>query len=188
MRAVRPSASSRALLVAAAISLAAGCNADGPAGGPQSAEPAAPVSIAAAADVHNATRFPRPKNSQAELAAIQRRHYPQALLAKGIGGAALVDVTVDERGAVRGVALVDAAPTAGVAPGVQHRVVLRSRPPGSSEVSEREVMPGHDNAAFGPAAVAAVREMRFEPATRDGAAVATTFRMTMAFTPRLAQV
>lgn len=169
------------------MSLAAGCKADGSAGGPQSPEPAAPVSSAAAADVDNANRFPRPENSQAELAAIQRRHYPKALLARGVGGAALVDVTVDEHGSVRGVSLVDQAPTAGENPGVQHRVVLRSRAPGSGEVTEREADTGHDNAAFGSAAVAAIREMRFEPARRDGAAVATTFRMTMAFTPRLAQ-
>lgn len=178
---------SRFVLLLAAVSLTAGCKGDHVAGGPQSPEPVAPVSNAVASDVNNAHRFPRPAGSQAENAAIQRRHYPQALLARGIGGSALVDVTVDERGVVRGVSLVDQGAAAGGTPGARHRVVLRSRASGSGEVTEREVTTEHDNAAFGRAAVAAVREMRFEPAMRDGAPVAMTFRMTMAFTPRLAQ-
>jgi outer membrane biosynthesis protein TonB len=106
-----------------------------------------------------------------------RRHYPPALLEKKVAGLVLVDLSIDEKGFVRNVDVVDRparTPNAGM--------VLVDKDPRTGVTVEREVVPSY-NSAFGPAARAALREVRFEPALKDGQAVPFKMRMTVAFEP-----
>lgn len=173
--------------------MTAACGDDTPAAGPESVSvsqssriPGVATTSDLAARAVGLSRIPHVKNPE-RSAAIQRRHYPPALLARGIGGSALVDVSLDERGAVRDVRPV-AIPAETSGSDVRHRAAIRKRVPGSNRVVEREIDLNYDNAAFGAAARATVRDWQYEPAMRDGRPVPFTFRMTVSFTPALAKL
>jgi hypothetical protein len=59
--------------------------------------------------------------------------------------------------------------------------VVLQKVPGTRQVVERELNATYDP-AFGPAAQAALKEVRFLPAIRHGAPVPYTMRMTVEFT------
>lgn len=125
------------------------------------------------------SHLPVPENRSALFASL-RRHYPPALLAKKAHGAVLVDVSIDERGIVREVDVVNRPRT--LDPSTHPSVVLVDRDPRTGVTVEREATLSYDP-AFGPAARAALREVRFLPALRDGRAVPFTMRMTVSFEP-----
>jgi outer membrane biosynthesis protein TonB len=105
------------------------------------------------------------------LRGAMRRHHPPALREAGIGGSVLADVDIDAHGTVQSVAIVPRPA------GVRASMVLQA-----ADGTERIVHPA-DDPAFGPAAEAALREMRFIPALRDGRPVPFTLRMTIRFDP-----
>lgn len=119
--------------------------------------------------------FPR---SQAELARSLARHYPPRFIGLRPRTAVLVDVTVDARGTVRDVAVVD-RPSG--RPAEQVSMVVLEKAPGTNTEVAREVRTTYDQ-AFGPAAQAALEDVRFLPAIRDGKPVPYTIRMTVEFT------
>ncbi len=114
------------------------------------------------------------------LRATLRKHYPAELRGGGISGSVLIDVAVNDRGHVESARAV--APTSLPRPTDEHRIVVRERVPGSRNLVERELTLTYD-ARFAPAAEAALREVPFRPAVRDGRAVPFTMRMTVTFTP-----
>jgi outer membrane biosynthesis protein TonB len=126
------------------------------------------------------TQLPRPRDHAAFTESL-RRHYPAEFRAEWRTGAVLLDVTIDPQGSVRGVEVV---PTAAGEPDGTHRAVLLDRDPATGRTVERPLQPKYD-AAFGPAARAALREVRFTPALRDGQPVTHTLRMTVEFAPPL---
>lgn len=121
------------------------------------------------------SHLPAPESQEA-LAASMRRHYPARFIGVRPRSAVLVDVDVSEQGVVRDVRVVDRT---GMDDG-DVRAVLLKKVPGTNQVVEREVRTVYD-AAFGPAAQAAVREVRFAPALREGRPVPYTLRMTVEF-------
>jgi hypothetical protein len=163
-----------ALLVLTAA--AGGCGSDGDA--PADSTGAAAVRPAASAQAREASglsHLPRPQS----FATLQRslaRHYPRELAGVRPTTSVLVDVTLDARGNVKDVAVVDrpAAPAS--------NVVLIDRAPGSNVEVQREAPPTVYDNAFGPAAAAALKEVRFLPALRDGQPVPFTLRMSVEFT------
>ena len=108
-----------------------------------------------------------------------RRHYPREMLRAGRGGDVLVDVRLDESGRVLDVDVVEERRTAAD----EHRIVVVGKAPGSNTEVQREVRLNYDPDTFGPAAEAALREVRFRPALRDGKPVPYTLRMTVRFDP-----
>lgn len=172
---------SRNVLVAAALPLLAAC-ADQPTGerGPLPAETGRPASAGMQGRT-GLSHLPAPADMAALDASLQR-HYPAEFRATGRRGAVLVEVSVDEQGAVRGVEVVPRA--TGADPHAVTRAVLQERDRETGGVTERVLALDHDP-AFGPAAVAALRETRFTPAVRgaDGRPVAYRFRMTLVFDP-----
>jgi outer membrane biosynthesis protein TonB len=126
------------------------------------------------------TQLPRPRDDAAFTESL-RRHYPAELRAERRTGAVLLDVTIDPQGIVRAVEVVPAA--GGGAEGT-HRAVLLDRDPATGRTVERPLQPKYD-AAFGPAAQAALREVRFSPALRGNQPVTHTLRMTVEFPPPL---
>ena len=120
------------------------------------------------------SHLPIPADDKA-FDASMRRHYPAALLEKKVSGAVLVDLDIDERGGVENVEVVDRpASTSEV------KMLLIEKDPRSGTV-HREVSPRYDAEAFGSAARAAMREVRFEPALKDGRPVPFRMRMTITF-------
>jgi outer membrane biosynthesis protein TonB len=115
-------------------------------------------------------RLPVPVDRGALMASVAS-HYPPPMRSAGVGGSALVDVTIDEQGLVSAVELVQ-RPL-----GPRTIMVLRE-----ANGTERRVAP-HDDPAFGAAAQAALRPVRFTPAVRDGRPVPYTMRMTINFDP-----
>jgi hypothetical protein len=112
------------------------------------------------------------------IGASLRRHYPRDLLAQRISGSVLVDIRLDERGIVQDV---DAVPRASLPnPADEARMVVRERVNG--QIVEREVTLKYDS-RFDPAAEAALRDVRFLPAQKNGQAVPFTLRMTVEFSP-----
>ncbi|HEX8319686.1 hypothetical protein [Longimicrobium sp.] len=114
------------------------------------------------------------------LGAALRRHYPAELRGGGISGSVLIDVAVNDRGHVESARAV--APASLPNPTDEHRIVVRERVPGSRDLVERELALRYDT-RFAPAAEAALREVPFRPAMRDGRAAPFTIRMTVTFTP-----
>lgn len=179
--------SKRLLLLSAAVSCA--FTACGPSGADAGSSPAATseaqpaLGRAASAEVRAKTglsHLPGPQSEDA-LRASLRRHYPQALRSRPGAAAVLLEVQVDDRGAVRKVQVVpppsaDAHPT--------HRAVISD---GESNV--RHAVEFRYDPAFGEAARAALRETRFTPAVRarDGQAVPYRWRMTVVFDSTLAR-
>lgn len=128
------------------------------------------------------SHMPAPENNAAFNASI-RRHYPREMLRAGRGGDVLVDVRLDASGRVLDVDVVEERKTVGD----EHQIVVRGNVPGSDLQVEREVKLNYDPEAFGAAAAAAIREVRFHPALRDGKGVPYTWRMTVRFTPPAAR-
>lgn len=108
---------------------------------------------------------------RAAFVASLKRHDP------GLSGTLLVDVTIDENGAVQKVA---AAPRD---PANRARAVLVDRFPDGKTVERPLVV--RNNPALLPAAQKVMREVRFTPAERDGKPVPYTLRMTLGFQPGL---
>ncbi len=121
------------------------------------------------------SQLPKPADKAAFLAAVNR-HYPNKLRAAGRTGFVLLDVTIDETGGVQKVVVV---PTP---PGPVHHAVLIRRDASGREVQE-PMADGESDSEFGPPAEAALREVRFTPAVRDGVAVPFTMRMSIQFKP-----
>lgn len=90
------------------------------------------------------------------LRGAMRRHHPPALREAGTGGSVLADVGIDARGIVESVTIVPRPA------GVRASMVLQA-----ADGTGRILHPA-DDPAFGPAAEAALREVRFIPALRDG--------------------
>lgn len=133
-----------------------------------------PNALRAATGMDN---IPLPLDREA-FTATMRRHYPAALLAEGRSGAVLVDVSLDARGVVRCVEVVTPRVSADT---VVTKVLIETDPRTGKDV-HRQVDTRYD-AAFGPAARAALLETRFTPPMRDGKPVDATFRMTLGFDP-----
>lgn len=114
------------------------------------------------------SHLPRPEHVDA-LTRSLAAHYPRELIGVRPSTSVLVDVTLDANGIVNDVAV----PSQPSAPGTSIALMY---PEGT-----REVKPVYDP-AFGPAAVAALKEVRFLPALRDGRAVPFTIRMSVEFT------
>lgn len=122
------------------------------------------------------SHMPVPADEEAFTASMLR-HYPPALLEKKVGGAVLVDLDIDEEGFVGKVDVVDRPATSDV------KMILIDRDPRTGAAAEREYSPSYDAEAFGAAARAAMREVRFEPAIKEGFAVPYRMRMTITFEP-----
>ena len=121
--------------------------------------------------------FPTPADPAA-LHRSMREHYPAELLDEGRRGSVLVDLALDEQGVVRGVEVVTPPE-----PDARVKAVLVEPDPRTGGTRERVVQPRYD-AAFGPAARAALKDARFTPALgRDGKPVPYTLRMTVEFAP-----
>jgi hypothetical protein len=107
------------------------------------------------------------------------RHYPAELRARGVGAHVLLDAWIDAAGRV-----VDARVVEPVIRDVRHRAVLVSRDAATGAETQRTLDGGGAcDPAFGAAAEAALREVRFTPAKRDGQAVPFQMRLTVVFTP-----
>lgn len=154
------------LLFAACATLAA-CD-----GKPQEALTAPPTDAAFVMDpeelrVDGLDRHPLPADPD-ELRAAIARHDPR----RPEGASVTVDVTVDPAGRVTAVRPVPRSA------GTQPALVLQEK-----DGSQRTVRPGAEDPGGAAAAEAALREVRFTPALRNGRAVAHTFRMTLTFAP-----
>ncbi|HET7233033.1 MAG TPA: energy transducer TonB [Longimicrobium sp.] len=121
------------------------------------------------------SQIPRPADKAAFLAAV-KRHCPAALREQGRTGFVLVDVTVDATGAVEAVTAVPAAR------GPRPAAVVVRRDADGREVHQ-PVGGIESDPELGPAAEAALREVRFTPARRDTVAVPFTVRIGIQFTP-----
>lgn len=132
---------------------------------------------AALQELTGLSHLPSPADDGA-MGASLRRHYPRDLLAQQVRGSVLVDIRLDDRGTVQDVQAVPRASLPNAAD--EHRMVVRERANG--QVVERAVTLKYDS-RFGPAAEAALRDVRFLPALRDGRAVPFTLRMTVEFSP-----
>lgn len=120
------------------------------------------------------SHMPRPRNPEAFNRSLAR-HYPKEFIGVRPSTSVLVDVTLDENGFVKNVAVVDR-------PAVTNsRVVLVDKGAAGRGHVLREDAAVYD-ASFGPAAIAAMKEIRFHPARRDGQAVPYTLRMSVEFT------
>lgn len=123
------------------------------------------------------SRLPRPADAGA-FAETVRRHYPANLRAAGIQGSVLVDVQIDEKGTVTAVEPVQRPPA-----DVHYRAVVVSRDPATGAEIQRplDTAGGGSDPAFEAAARAALREVRFTPAEKDGRPVPFVLRMTIQF-------
>jgi hypothetical protein len=121
-------------------------------------------------EVTEVDRLPQVVDRAALRASIDR-HYPADLRAKQVSGSALVDVRVDAEGTVASATAIDR-------PAGMRAVLILEETDGS----QRRVTP-NDHPAFQAAAEAALMEVRFSPAMRDGRAVPFTMRMTISFGP-----
>jgi outer membrane biosynthesis protein TonB len=134
-----------------------------------------PEALRQMADV---SELPRPVDKAALLRAVAR-HYPAELRSRAERALVLVDASIDATGEVTNVEVVQ--PPAG---DVHHRAVIVSRDPATGHETQRTLAGGGAyDPAFGAAAQAAVREVRFTPAMRDGVAVPFRMRMSVEFTP-----
>ena len=138
-----------------------------------------PGTSAALREATGLSHMPVPADKGA-LDASLRRHYPREQLGRTHGASVVVDVDLDEHGLVRGVR---ALPPPVAAPGTTNQIVVLDKAPGSNTPVQRAVNLTYDG-AFGPAAEAALREVRFRPALRDGTPVSYTLRMTVEFAPQ----
>jgi hypothetical protein len=119
--------------------------------------------------------LPRPA-SAAALTQSLARYYPRELVGIRPRSLVLVDVQLDEQGRVLDAIPVD-RPTSGPS---NVSIALIDESPGNNVPTQHTYQAAYDP-AFGPAARAALREVRFEPAIRDGQPVPYTLRMTVEF-------
>ncbi|HET7463879.1 MAG TPA: hypothetical protein VFJ82_21665 [Longimicrobium sp.] len=119
------------------------------------------------------SRIPRPVDESAFLSAV-KRHTPAVLRGRRRAGFVLLDVVVDANGEVRDVTAVSSP--SGPAP-----EAVRVRGDGSGGEAGERLMAGSSDPVLGPAAEAALREVKFTPAVRDGVAVPFTLRMSIRF-------
>jgi hypothetical protein len=120
------------------------------------------------------SHIPRPER----FAALQRSlagHYPEQFIGLRPRTSALVDVVLDERGIVRDVKVPDRSGQPATV-----RKIRVDRVPGSNTDVRREVDSTYDQ-AFGPAAAAALKGVRFLPGLRNGRPVPFTLRMSVEF-------
>ncbi|HKP75810.1 MAG TPA: hypothetical protein VJT67_09735 [Longimicrobiaceae bacterium] len=137
-----------------------------------------PMSREALRQMTGVSELPRPVEKGALLQAVER-HYPLDLHQRGERALVLVDASIDATGQVTDVEVVQ--PPAG---DVHHRAVLLSRDSATGgEIQRTLEESGSYDPAFAPAARAALREVRFTPAMRDGVPVPFRMRMSIAFTP-----
>jgi len=123
------------------------------------------------------SELPRPVEPGSLPASVER-HYPRELRARGVGARVLLDASIDATGRVANARVVEP-----VARDVRPRAVLEFRDAATGAVTQRTLDGGGAcDHAFGAAAEAALREVRFTPATRDGQAVPFTMRQTVVFT------
>lgn len=130
----------------------------------------------------NVSHLPAPANREA-FAATLRRHYPAQFVGVRPRTAVLVDVEINASGIVEDVRVVDRS---GMDESGHVQAVLQQKVPGTNQIVEREFNPTYDP-AFGPAARAALKEVRFHPAIRNGQPVPFTLRMTVEFTDPASQ-
>jgi outer membrane biosynthesis protein TonB len=161
----------RAAFLAGALAACAGDDRESAVGAARNRPPTSEQMRAATGLSH----LPIPADQDAFNASMLR-HYPPALLERKVGGAVLVDLDIDERGFVENVDVVNRPATPDV------KMVLIDKDASTGAAVEREVELSYDP-AFGPAAQAAMREVRFEPALKDGLAVPFKMRMTITFEP-----
>lgn len=121
------------------------------------------------------SHLPAPASTSA-LNASMRRHFPRHLAGVRARTAVLVDVAIDAHGRVGDVHVIEPSSVGGD----NVRAVVLEKVPGTNQLVEREVQATYD-AAFGAAAQAALREVRFLPALRGGRPVPFTMRMTVEF-------
>jgi len=121
------------------------------------------------------SQIPRPADKSAFLAAV-KRHTPASVREHGTTRFVLLDVTVGPSGEVEKVTAVPSPP------GPIHEAVVLRRDAAGHQVEE-PLMGGESDVQLGPAAEAALREVKFTPAMRDGVAVPFTVRMGIHFTP-----
>jgi|1186.fasta_scaffold16469_5 hypothetical protein len=122
--------------------------------------------------------LPRPLDKTALVRAVGR-HYPPELRGRAERALVLLDASIDATGQVTDVEVVQ--PPAG---GVHHRAVMVTRDPATGSETQRTLAGGGTyDPPFGPAAQAAVREVRFTPAMRDGQAVSFRMRVSVEFVP-----
>jgi hypothetical protein len=119
------------------------------------------------------SHLPRPQNPEA-LRQSLARHYPKERAGVRPSTSVLVDVSLDANGRVQNVAVVDPPPAATAS------VALIE--PGSKGEVQRAMPATVYDPAFGPAAAAALKEVRFHPARKDGQPVPFTMRMSVEFT------
>lgn len=171
-------------LASAAFLVVTGCG-----GGAVDEERASPLSASKSAvrdrriaspklqELTGLSHLPMPADDRA-IGASLRRHYPRDLLAQRRSGSVLVDIMLDDRGIVQDIQAVPRAslPTSAD----EHRMMVRERVNG--QLVEREATLTYDP-RFDPAAEAALHEVRFLPALKNGRAVPFTLRMTVEFAP-----
>lgn len=119
-------------------------------------------------------QMPRPVDPKA-FAASMARHTPPGL---SKGGSVLVDVRIDAEGQVQGVNLLTPPSL-----GAKHRAVVVERDRSSGRETQRPMDASDHDPSLGAAARAALQDVRFTPAMRDGQPVAHTLRMTVRFSP-----
>lgn len=165
----------RPVLAASAAALLAAC-ADGrdstPAATAQGRQPASEM----AQRMSGLSHMPRPESLDA-LNRSLARHYPREFAGIRPRTLVLVDLQLDDKGRVLEATPVDRP--AGEPANVS--IVLLDEAPGNNAPVEHTYQAAYDP-AFGPAARAALRDVRFQPARRDGRPVPYTLRMTVEFT------
>lgn len=119
-------------------------------------------------------QLPRPADRTA-FAESMARHTPPGLLRSG---SVLVDVGIDAEGRVR-----DVEPVTPSAQGPTTRTVVVTRDRTTDRETQRTMDASDHEPTLGTAAGAALRDVRFTPAVRDGQPVPFTLRMTVRFTP-----
>lgn len=119
------------------------------------------------------SHLPRPESQEAFRRSLAK-HYPNELAGVRPSTFVLLDVSLDANGRVQDVAVVDP-------PAVTMSRVALVEGGSNGDVVHAAPAAVYD-AAFGPAAVAALKDVRFHPARRNGQPVAFTMRMSVEFT------
>lgn len=169
-------ATTQSLLAAAIMVAACGDGRAVPAGADAAALQGRPAASTAVQEMAGVSHLPVPVNF-ADLRRSLARHYPRQFVGVRPRTSVLVDVMVDEKGFVREVGVVDRP--AGT--DEQVKMVVLDRVRGSNTKVAREVESAYDQ-SFGPAAQAAIKDVRFHPAIRNGKPVPFTVRITVEFT------
>jgi hypothetical protein len=178
MRRSRPVAAF-ALISCATVFAVLGCDDRSPArvGDPPALPHSAGSSVPSRAAGVTKDDFAYPRPNLRTLAANLVASYPDDLRRAGRRGAVLVDVSVDESGGVRDIAVARPRP---LPPGSQIRAIAHTVDSRTGRVVETDLPNDYDD-TFGPAARDALRRTPFKPATLGGKAIPYTLRMTVRF-------